>query len=305
VGYTGTRGTGLLSGGGQQTAVSYGVDINAFQGDLIQNNALAPTRLNPSFGSIYYTANDRSSEYHAFTTTFTARAGERGYLTTSYTRSASRDDTQVYPSALNPQQWWGPSVWDAPNRLSLVGNYQIPGLQQGHGIIGHVTTGWAVSGTTIVQSGYPFTVYTSAAFSPLKNAAGQFIGYAPNSGDYNADGDNYDYPNVGSYHQSTSRQAFLNGLFSAANFTAPAFGTEGNEKYNQFRNPMFFQTDANLSKDNSIGERVKLQLRFDFFNLFNRANLYNVDGNLTSGTFGKATNQYNPRWIQLGANVRF
>ena len=304
-GYTGTRGTGLLSGGGQQTAVSYGVDINAFQGDLIQNNALAPSRLNPSFGAIYYTANDRSSRYDAFITSFTGRIGSRGFLNMSYTRSDSKDDTQVYPSALNPQQWYGPSVWDAPNRFSLTGNYQIPGLNAGHGVAGHLTGGWSLSGTTILQSGYPFTVFTSASFAPLKNSAGQFIGYAPGSGDFNANGDNYDYPNVTSYQQSTSRQAFLSGLFSRSNFPDPAFGTEGNEKWGQFRNPMFFQTDASLAKDTSLTERLKLQVRFDFFNLFNRANLYNVDANLADGTFGKATNQYNPRWIQLSAKFRF
>jgi len=304
-GYTGTRGTGLLSGGGQQTAVSYGVDINAFQGDLIQNNALAPSRLNPSFGAIYYTANDRSSRYGAFITSFTGRIGSRGFLNMSYTRSDSKDDTQVYPSALNPQQWYGPSVWDAPNRFSLTGNYQIPGLNAGHGVAGHLTGGWSLSGTTILQSGYPFTVFTSASFAPLKNSAGQFIGYAPGSGDFNANGDNYDYPNVTSYQQSTSRQAFLSGLFSRSNFPDPAFGTEGNEKWGQFRNPMFFQTDASLAKDTSLTERLKLQVRFDFFNLFNRANLYNVDANLADGTFGKATNQYNPRWIQLSAKFRF
>lgn len=303
--YTGTRGTGLLSGGGQQTAVSYGVDVNAFQGDLIQNNSLAPTRLNPSFGAIYYTANDRSSRYDAFITSFTGRIGSRGFLNMSYTRSESRDDTQVYPSALNVQQWYGPSVWDAPNRFSLTGNYQISGVNSGHGVVGHLTGGWSVSGTTIVQSGYPFTVFTYAAFAPLKNGAGQFIGYAPGSGDFNADGDNNDYPNVTSYNQSTSRQAFLNGLFSSGNFPTPAFGTEGNERYGQFRNPMFFQTDASLAKDTNLTERLKLQVRFDFFNLFNRANLYSVDGNLADGTFGKATRQYNPRWIQLSAKFRF
>ncbi len=294
-----------MSGGGQQANVSYGVDINEYAGDLIQHNSLVPTRLNPSFGPIYYTANDRVSRYNAFITTFTGRIGERAFVNASYTRSSSMDDTQVYPSGFNPQTWYGPSVWDAPNRFSLAGNYQLPGLRSGHGIIGHVTGGWSLSGTTIVQSGYPFTVYTNATFAPLKNAAGQFIGFAPGSGDYNADGDNFDFPNVTSYQQSTSRQAFLNGLFTASNFPAPAFGTEGSEKYNQFRNPMFFQTDATLAKDTQILERLKLQLRFDFFNLFNRANLYNVDANLASGTFGKTTSQYNPRWIQLGAAVNF
>ncbi len=305
LGYSGTHGTGLLSGGGQTTAVSYGQDINQYQGDLIQNNSLAPTRLNPSFGQIIYTANDRSSRFDAFIAAFTGRIGSRGFLNMSYTRSASKDDTQVYPSNVNIAQWYGPSTWDAPNRFSLTGNYMLPGLQQGHGVIGHLTGGWSLSGTTIVQSGYPFTVFTSAAFAPLKNSAGQFIGYAPGSGDFNANGDNYDYPNVSSYAQSTSRQAFLNGLFSLSNFPDPTFGTEGNEKFDQFRNPMFFQTDASLAKTTAIKERASLQVRFDFFNLFNRANLYNVDANLADGTFGKATNQYNPRWIQLSAKFKF
>jgi len=75
-------------------------------------------------------------------------------------------------------------------------------LQQGYGIIGHVTGGWSISGTTIVQSGYPFTVYTSEAFAPVSNSAGQFVAFAPGSGDYNADGDNYDFPDVNSYKQS-------------------------------------------------------------------------------------------------------
>ncbi len=305
VGYSGSRGTGLLSGGGQLTSVSYGADVNAYTGDLIQHNSLVPTPLNPSFGPIYYTANDRDSRYNAFITSFNGRIGERGFINFSYTRSSSRDDTQIYPSAYNPQQWYGPSVWDAPNRFSLTANYQLPGLPRGQGVLGHLTSGWSLTGTTIVQSGYPFTVYTNAAFNPLKNAAGQFIGFAPGSGDFNANGDNYDYPNVVSYQQSTSRQAFLSGLFTASNFPDPAFGSNGNEKYGQFRNPMFFDTDAGLLKDTTITERVKLQLRFEFFNLFNRANLYNVDANLSSGTFGKTLSQYNPRWIQLGANVQF
>jgi hypothetical protein len=305
-GYSGSRGTGLLSGGGQTTAVSYGADINAYAGDLIQHNSLVPTRLNSSFGEILYTANDRFSRYDAFITSFTGRFGKRGFLNFSYTRSSSKDDTQFYPSGYNPGQWYGPSIWDTPNRFSLTGNYDVPGLQNGHGLVGHLTGGWSLSGTTIVQSGYPFTVYTNAAFAPLKNAAGQFIGYAPGSGDYNADGDNFDYPNVSTYKQSTNRQAFLDtGVFAAGQFPQPAFGSEGNESFGRFRNPMFFDSDVSFAKENRITERVGLQLRFDFFNIFNRVNLYNVDSNLADPTFGKALSQYNPRWLQIGATVRF
>jgi hypothetical protein len=305
VGYSGSRGNRLLSAGGQTTAVSYGADINRFNGDLVINNSLVPTRINHSFGSIYYTSNDRESRYNAFIASFNGRFSSRGTLSMSYTRSSSKDDTQVYPIGTNPQIWYGPSNWDVPNRFSLSGNYQIPGLEGGRGFFGRVTGGWQLSGTTIVQSGYPFNVLTTAAFNPLRNSSGAIIGLAPGSGDYNADGDNYDFPNVLSYSQSTSRQAYLNGLFSTTNFPAPALGTLGNEKFNQFRNPMFFQTDLSLLKDTSITEQVKLQIRFDFFNIFNRANLYNVESDLSNSNFGKATQQYNPRWIQIGAAIRF
>ncbi|MGA8596633.1 MAG: TonB-dependent receptor [Bryobacteraceae bacterium] len=305
VGYTGSRATDLLSGGGQQANVSYGVDINAYAGDLIQHNSTVPTRLNPSFGPIYYTQNDRESSYNAVTVGVRGRFGARGFLSASYTHSSSWDDTQVYPVATDPHQYWGPSVWDAPDRLSLAWTYELPGMNAGRGFMGRVTGGWQLSSTTILQSGYPFTVYTSAPFLPLRNASGAIIGFAPGSGDYNADGDNYDYPNVSSYKTSTSRQAYLNGLFTAADFGVPALGTEGNELFDRFRNPGFAQTDVGLLKNTAITERVKLQLRFEFFNIFNRPNLRSVDADLADATFGKATAQNDPRWIQIGANVIF
>ena len=315
VGYSGSKDTELLSGGGQVYNVSYGVDINRFRDDLIQNNSLVPTRLNHSFGQIYYTANDRTSAFNAFILDLRGRVGTRGFFNVSYTRSSSMDDTQVYPTATNPHQYYGPSIWNAPNRLSLSWSYQIPGLNQGAGLQGRLTSGWVISGDTILQSGNPYTVFTNAPFLPTVNSAGTFTGYQTNSGDYNADGDNYDYPNVVSYHTATSRKAYLKGLFQGgatgpyasgfSNFPLPAFGQEGNEKYDQFQGPGFAETDAALLKDTHITKTTNLQLRFEFYNLFNRVNLNGVDANLPDGNFGKSVAQFNPRWIQLGANFIF
>ena len=131
------------------------------------------------------------------------------------------------------------------------------------------------------------------------------IGLDPNSGDYNADGNNLDYPNVGSYNTPHGRQDYLNGVFKPGNFTLPAMGTEGNEKVSGFRNPGFAQTDLNLAKATKITEHIGLQLRFEFYNAFNRVNLNGVDANLNSGTFGRSTGQGKPRYIQIGANLTF
>jgi hypothetical protein len=305
VGYSGSHTYNLVGNNSMSGIVSYGVDINAYAGDLIDHNSLVPTRLNPSFGQIVYSDNNRYGNYEALIFNFRGRFA-RGFFNASYTRSSSKDDAGQYPTALNPSQYYGPSPWDVPNRFSLTFNYSLRGLNGGRGLVGHVTGGWGISGNSIYQTGYPFTVVNTASFLPLKNGSGQFIGYAPGSGDYNADGDNFDYPDVSSYKQGTSRSAFLNGIFSPGQFTAPStFGAEGNEKSNPFREPNFAETDVAFYKDNHLTEKVNLQLRFEFYNIFNHPNLTNVDANPVDATFGKALSQQLPRWWQVGAKVMF
>jgi hypothetical protein len=303
----------LLSGGGQVYNVSYGQDINAYAGDLVQHGSTTPTRLNHSFGSVFYTANDRESSYNAFIAAVRGRFN-RAFFNASYTRSASKDDTQVYPSGIDPHTYYAPSIWDAPNRFSLAWNYEIPGLNDKKGFIGRVTGGWQLSGTTIIQSGNPLNVNTTAPFkpllgpdnvTPLKNSDGSFVGAASGSGDYNTDGDNNDFPNVASYNYKNTRKDYLNGIFTPGQFTTPALGTEGDERYNSFRGPYFQQWDMSLLKGTNITETVAFQLRFEFFNIFNHPNLTNVIVDQSNANFGKATSQATPRFFQIGGNLTF
>lgn len=304
VDYSGANGRDLLSGGGQVYNVSYGQDINALPGDLITHNSTVPSRLNSSFGSILYTANDRVSNYWAFIAALQGRFS-RSFFNASYTRSSSWDDTQVYPSNIDVHQWYGPSIWNAPNRFSLTWNYTFPSLTGGNAIVGRFGSGWIISGTAALQSGYPVNVYTNAPFEPLTNSAGQFIGFASGSGDYNADGDDNDYPDATSYSQGSNKHAFLTGIFSPTQFAQPVFGQEGNEKYNRFVGPNFEEWDASLLKNTKIRESLQFQFRMDVFNVFNRSNLTTFDNNLPDATFGTATSQFTPRFVQIGGNLSF
>jgi hypothetical protein len=289
--YSGSHTTNLVGAGNVGGQVSYGVDINAMPGDLIGKPAgSAPTRLNPSFGAINDTQNDRVGNYNGVSFDLRARAA-RGFFDVSYTRSSSKDDAGRYPTALNPHQYYGLSPWDVPNRFSASFNYELPGLNNGAGFVGHLTGGWGLSGTSIYQTGYPFTVFTDASFT--------------GGGDYNADGDNFDFPNVANYSQATSRTAYLTGSISKAQFSAPTPGTEGNEKSNGFRNAPFVQTNVTAYKNTHITERLNLQLRFEFYNLFNHPNFQNIQGNLSAGNFGQVTAQTLPRWWQIGGKITF
>jgi hypothetical protein len=305
IGYAGSRSYDLITGYGQTGNTSYGIDVNRYAGDLIQHNSTTPTRLLSSFGAINYAMNAAEARYDALITDIRGRFSRNVYFDASYTHSRSLDDTQVYPTYGNLSQYYGPSAWDAPDRFSLAMNFQLPGWNGGDGLTGHVLSGWSISATSSIQNGSPFNVFTSAAFQPLQDVTGKFTGFAPGSGDYNADGVNFDFPDVSSYQLPTGRHNYLQGLFTPGNITTPAFGAAGNEKYNHFRNPGFAETNVTLLKDTKITERVNLQLRFEFYNIFNHPNLNGVDSDLADGNFGKVTSEANPRWMQVGAKIFF
>ncbi len=305
LGYSGSKSYNLISGYGQTSNTSYGIDINRYAGDLIQHNSTSPTRLNSSFGAINYATNAARAKYDAFIVDVRGRFSRRGYFDASYTRSRSLDNTEVYATFQNISQYYAVSPWDAPNRFSLSWNYDLPGINSGRGFFGSVLSGWSLSGTTILQSGNPFTVSTNAPFQPIFGPSGIITGLKPGSGDYNADGFNLDYPDVSNYAMSISRQAYLHGVFSPGQFPQPALGQEGNEIIRRFRNPGFAEWDAALLKNTRLYERLTLQLRFEVYNVFNHVNLQGVDANLPDGNFGRVTSQYNPRNLQIGAKIAF
>jgi hypothetical protein len=315
IGYNGSHSYDIVGNGNSIGNVSYGVNVNVLPGDLITHESIVPTRLNQSFGSILYADNDRHGNYNGVFFDLKGRV-TRGFVDVSYTRSSAKDDGLAYPTPDNPAQYYGPSIFDVPNRFSLSFNYSLKGLNDGKGAIGRTTGGWGLSGTTIFQSGYPLTAQntnsyipvcqnTSASAPPCPSMTNPAVGYAPGSGDYNADGNDLDYPDAVSYHQSTNNKDWLTGAIGKSNFAVPTFGQEGNEKAMLFRGPNFFETNTNLYKDTPITEHVNFQIRFEFYNLFNRANYANVDTNLPDGSFGAATASHEPRFWQLGGRISF
>jgi hypothetical protein len=212
-----------------------------------------------------------------------------------------------FPDAnVSPSQYEGPSAFNVPNRLSVTYNLGLPLLKNINAVLRTVAGDWQLSGTLIAESGFPFTVYTSAAFLPVISG-GVVTGLATGSGDYNGDGYNYDFPNAptAGYSQPTDRQSFLHGVLPASAFGIPQLGTEGNELRNRFTGPGLFQWDSSLMKNFSFTERLKLQLRFEFFNVINHPNLNGIVSDLSSASFGKSTSTLVPRYLQIGAKIQF
>jgi Carboxypeptidase regulatory-like domain/TonB-dependent Receptor Plug Domain len=81
-------------------------------------------------------------------------------------------------------------------------------------------------------------------------------------------------------------------VINVACFGAPtALGQIGNQPRNAVRIPSIFNNDLAFFKNFKLGERREVQLRWEMYNLFNRANFDDIDGSMA---FGLVQNNPNP-----------
>jgi len=270
------------------------VDYNTIRGDLFDGRL---DRLNPGFGGINFRAMLARSEYHGLQLQVNKRLSRGFTAQVSYTFGKAMDsgsDVQVGALPVDARALdleWAVSDFDVRHRFVMNWLWELPFLKDAGGLTGALLGGWQVNGITALQSGFPFTVNTSAAYP---------------TGDYNGDGVNNDRPNTPSFGLTLpddSRQAYINGLFPASAFPRP--DVIGDLPRNAYRGPGFASTDLSLFKNFSMPRETKLQFRVEFFNLFNRVNLRLPTGNLASGTFGRSTQAFSAREIQFALKLIF
>jgi len=273
--------------------------------------------LNPCFGTLRTWKNSVNSNYNALQVSVIRKMSRGLAFTSAYTWSHAldfRSDWHALTSgaSANWANAFGASGYSLdPNRLFLeYGNssfdirqrwvtslvWELPWLKDQHDIVGKVLGGWQTNYNISLQTGFPFTVGARR--------------------DWNGDGIRGDRPDTPSWgnHRSFSNTDFLQG--SAADggsvmqglhgdFPRPAAGTDGNLGRNTFRGPGIANVDFSLFKKILFGERYAMEFRAEFFNLFNRVNLYPPDANLASANFGLSQQAFDPRVIQLGLRLSF
>jgi hypothetical protein len=104
---------------------------------------------------------------------------------------------------------------------------------------------------------------------------------------------------------------------NALAFTPNALGTYGNLGRNALRGPGTLNLDVGLSRYFKLGERFSLQARAEAFNILNHPNFVGaisppggasfttMNNNLSSSTFGKVQNAFDPRILQFALKLHF
>jgi hypothetical protein len=303
-------------------------DINRFPGDLIVNKG-SLARLNQNFADIQYGTSNGNSIGNYGSVTLTRRIDHglalRGIFTYGktldvYSNAQSLDSGSITSTTniiqsqdLGAQR--GRADFDIHQQLATDGTWMVPN-NYNNALERNVLGGWQFGGVWIMQTGLPFTVYTSAAFDPVFDSSGNVTGNT--GGNYNADGYNYDVPNVpsfGSHLGGKHKKDYLApsnggaGLFTASQFPVPSLGDEGSLGRNTYDQLGYNNFDFTFTKFFStpwfFGEKMKIEAKGEVYDLFNRTNLTGVSSDLSSGSFGTSTNQLPARSLQLHLRASF
>lgn len=294
--------------------LTYAEDPNRFNGDLLDG---VENRLNPDLLWVSYMSSDSNSIYHGGTVEIRKRFSHGFLVQASYTFGKALD-YQADPFAgdfigagtgyfgsndvSNRDAERGRSHFDIRHRFTANVLWDIGEFSHRGTAFRALLGGWQLNGIISLESGRPFTVFNTA-FAPV--------------GDYNLDGGggtqatSYDRPNTPAFGNSIpcpGPHGYINGVFQPSDFPVPPPGVPGDLGRNTFCGPDFASVDFSLFKNFQapfLGEAGKVQFRFEAFNLFNRVNLWLPDNNLAGNplTFGKSTQAYLPRELQIGLKL--
>jgi hypothetical protein len=148
------------------------------------------------------------------------------------------------------------SDWDVPQHLTLNFDWVAPSPHVGNALPRFLLSGWELGGIYTAQGGMPFTVQITGdqAFTGSHvKTSGQRPDLVP-----------------GCLPNAVSPGNPANYIIESC-FTFPKAGELGDAARNSLRSPGMQDFDFSLFKNHNVGanERLKIQFRAEFFNLFN------------------------------------
>ncbi len=245
--------------------------------------------LGPAFGSDSYYITIANSAYNALETTLRHSSGPLEVLG-GFTWSKSLDYASGYGGGIIPYNYAlsrGYSTFDVPLNFVLSYHYELPFAH----VFGRNTLarGWILSGITRFANGIPIVLTDSGDRSLL----GTSYADRPNC----AAGGNL---NLAANNPRTGLPYFNTALFSRE-----TIGQIGTCDSRIFHGPGTNNFDMALLKDVHLTESKFVQLRFEFFNVFNHAQFSNPSGSVTNATFGIVTTARAARVGQLALKFMF
>jgi hypothetical protein len=261
--------------------------------DINQNGAF--NALYPNYGSIIQLNSIGNSNYNSLQTTLKIRTWHGFGAQFGYTWAHALDDVTEYRGAIpldsfNLRQEYGSGDFDTRHNFTSFWSYDIPGGSHGPKWL---VRGWQVSGFWSFHSGQPFN------FNAGTQRPGEYLIGNPFAG----------------VNQSFSLAAGGLPWVNPNAFVPAPPGAPGNLGRNALVGPGFADVDLSVFKNIPIRERLRVQLRAEMFNVFNRKNMATGAGSVGSnGVVSDTIGDFNgapglgpgePFNMQLAAKIIF
>jgi hypothetical protein len=264
----------------------------------------------PVFTSVFAQDTIANSAYNSLQVSVDKRFARGLQFTAAYTFSKSIDEASSFEGILNPLPGANNrslSLFDARHRFVLSYYWELPGRKY-NGFAGKVLNGWALSGITTYQTGFPIRI-TSDADNELMN-----------SFDFELPGEPDQLTPFKTQHPQSNGNYYFNQQTFTENANDPTcggnpypgcydpslLGRVGNAPRTICCGPGISNTDIAILKNLALSETKHFEFRAELFNLFNHTQFFNPDGNSTDGSqFGQVTQAKDPRLMQFALKFYF
>jgi outer membrane receptor protein involved in Fe transport len=296
-----------------------------------------------SFGGLPEFKNVTRANYNSLQVSLTRQIADtpglgRTYFTFGYTLAHSLDNVSGFRQrnstvpTYDSNLFYASSDQDVRNRITFSGGWDLPFDHYWSSGPKRLTQGWSLFPIFTWHTGFPFDVFArlpdrfnqfaegpSGAGDPANahpNVVGNLTNLAPM--DPRAVQDFGNGPGNYWFNPNALTDATL--PTSSEVVADPSLATYGSLPRNYMRGPGYINLDMALAKTTAISERLKLEFRAEFFNIFNHANFLNPGvtnnnngtyfgggsgTNITDAQFGQITSTYDPRIIQFALRLSF
>jgi hypothetical protein len=299
--------------------------------------------LNQSVSGVTFYADDGGAQFNALLLELKHTFSQSFQIDTQYRFSHTIDSgSNAYAGGF--YQWnlatgFATSDYDVRHAFKVYGIWSPTIFRGSHSWAEKIVGGWSVSGILNAHTGFPWTPQYSnneitSGFDPVFNF-GKFAGGSSNDA---GSGALLPAKYLGGF-KSNYRASVASANGGQAFFTPPttAPGTlfdclfpnppvakcpSGQQGFgplptapgisrNFFTGPAYFDVDATLSKSfglpslKIIGENARIEFRANFYNLFNKLNLTNIQNDIFNSHFGEAQRALGSRTIEMQARFSF
>jgi hypothetical protein len=295
--------------GSQSRKLTTLVDNNPF--DPATLNTPNPTRILNEIGTGEFSftptfENAVNASYNALQAKLgkrmsSARYIGRTFFTLSYTYAHSIDNSSGFRNRTAEIPFFDRNVFrassdfDLRHQITFSGGWEVPFAEAWTRGPKRLTQGWTLYPIANWHSGYPLDISAQLSTSggdPGPSGAGD-------AGIVNA---SLTGP-ITYFNPNKATPGSIGNQYFTGNFGIPISGY--GEARNNLRGPGTVNTDLAITKKTAITEHTALELRADFFNLFNHPEFNNPDTNIGSATFGQIVSTADPRIIQFAARFTF